>query len=222
MDNTATACVQFHGAPGWWLTGVYGPQEDADKVNFMQEPKDIRNLHACPLMLAGDFNLILDPSDKTNDKINRRMMGHFRRCTTDLDMKELYLNGRRYTWSNERMEATLEKLDRVLVSVEWEALHPTSFLSALSTSTSDNCPHHLVLEANLTRGRRFHFEAYWTKIEGFQEVVRQAWGSQPFIQNPFKRLEAKLRATAKQLSNCSNKYVGSVRQQIRIANEVIL
>ena len=77
------------------------------------------------------------------------MMGRFRRCITDLDMKELYLNGRRYTWSNEGMEATLENLDRVLVSVEWEVIYPASFLSALSTSASYHYPLHLVLEANL-------------------------------------------------------------------------
>ena len=73
-------------------------------------------------MLSGDFNLIADPSDKSNDRINRQMMGRFRRCISDLDMHEVYLNGRRYTWSNERTAPTLEKLDRVLVSVEWEAL----------------------------------------------------------------------------------------------------
>ncbi|XP_073355104.1 uncharacterized protein [Aegilops tauschii subsp. strangulata] len=173
-------------------------------------------------MVAGDFNLIADMSDKSNDRINRRMMGRFRRCITDLDLHELYLNGRRYTWSNKRTEPTLEKLDRALVSVDWEALYPSSFLSALSTNISDHCPLHLVLEANLKRGRRFHFESFWTKVDGFQEVVQAAWSSQPWIRNPFKRLVAKLKATAKQLAKWSNKYVGNVKQQIRIANEVIL
>lgn len=195
--NAVTAWVQFHESVGWWFTKVYGPQEDIDKVVFMQELKDIRDLHACPWMLAGDFNLIMDPSDKSNDRINMQMMGRFRRCITDLDMHELYLNGRRYTWSNERLEPMLEKLDRALVSVEWESLYPTSFLSVLSTNISDHCSLHLVLEANLRRGRRSHFESFWTRVEGFQEVVREAWSSQPLIRNPFKRLSAKFEATAK-------------------------
>ena len=95
---------------------MYGPQEDAEKIVFMQELREIRDLHAGPWMLSGDFNLIADPSDKSNDRINRQMMGRFRRCISDLDMHEVYLNGRRYTWSNKRTAPTLEKLDRVLVS----------------------------------------------------------------------------------------------------------
>lgn len=39
--NTLTALVQPHGAPVWWLTGVYGPQSDADKVEFLAELEEI-------------------------------------------------------------------------------------------------------------------------------------------------------------------------------------
>jgi hypothetical protein len=41
------------------------------------------------------------------------MMARFRRALSSLELKELYLNGRRYIWSNERELSTLEKLDRV-------------------------------------------------------------------------------------------------------------
>ena len=47
-------------------------------------------------MVACDFNLIADTSNKSNDRINRWMMGRFRRCITDLDLHELYLNGRQW------------------------------------------------------------------------------------------------------------------------------
>lgn len=69
--NTVTAWVQFQDATGWWITGVYGPQEDNEKVAFIHELKDVRDLHAGTWMIAGDFNLIADPSDKSNDRINR-------------------------------------------------------------------------------------------------------------------------------------------------------
>ena len=52
-------------------------------------------------MLCGDFNLILCDEDKNNSNLNRRMMGRFRRLVNDLALKEVYLNGRRFTWSNE-------------------------------------------------------------------------------------------------------------------------
>lgn len=47
------------GAP-WWLTVVYGPQEDADKVLFLEELSAIRDACDGAWALIGDFNLILD------------------------------------------------------------------------------------------------------------------------------------------------------------------
>jgi hypothetical protein len=38
---------------------VYGPQEDADKILFLQELEDIRDACPRPWALTGDFNLIL-------------------------------------------------------------------------------------------------------------------------------------------------------------------
>ena len=90
------------------MTCVYGPQDDGAKVEFLQELADIRELHAGPWLIAGDFNLIARQEDKSNDLINRRMLARFRSRLNRLEMKELYLNGRRYTWSNERQNATME------------------------------------------------------------------------------------------------------------------
>ena len=39
--------------------------------------------------------------DKNNGNLNRRMMGRFRRVLKDHTLKYIYLNGRRYTWTNE-------------------------------------------------------------------------------------------------------------------------
>jgi exonuclease III len=93
----------------------------------------------------------VDAQDKNNMNLNRHMMGKFRRLLNNLELKELYLNGRRYTWSNEREQATLERLDRVLSTVDWEMIFPASLLSALSSSTSDHCPLLLNLEAPFQR-----------------------------------------------------------------------
>jgi hypothetical protein len=57
-------------------------------------------------------------------------MGCFRRMVNDLDLKEIPLLGRRYTWSNEREAPTLIKLDRVLCTTDWEALYPEVILQS--------------------------------------------------------------------------------------------
>jgi hypothetical protein len=125
--NALTMRISIGGDQSWWFTGVYGPQSDMDKRAFHQELQDIRDLHIglwLVWLVAGDFNLIVDPADKIRGCLHRSMMARFRRALSSLELKELYLNGRRYTWSNERELSTLEKLDRVFSTVDWEALYP--------------------------------------------------------------------------------------------------
>ena len=102
------------------MTGVYGPQQDQDKVEFMQELVDIRELIAGPWTVMGDFNLLVNPEDKNNALVNRRMMARFRAKLNNLELKEVYLNRWRYTWSNERTQSTMEKIDRVFTMATWE------------------------------------------------------------------------------------------------------
>jgi exonuclease III len=116
--NALTARVTVGSDQSWWFTGVYGPQSEADKRAFLQELHDIRDLHVGPWLVAGDFNLIVEPADKSRGCLHRSMMARFRRALSSLELKELYLNGRRFTWSNERELPTLEKLDRVFSTVD--------------------------------------------------------------------------------------------------------
>ena len=112
--NAITTKVTTVTGPPWWLTVVYGPQEDADKVAFLQELRDIRAACPGPWMVCGDFNLIRRDDDKNTGKSIGAMMGKFRRLTNDLALKEIYLTGRHYTWSNEQSPPALMHLDRVL------------------------------------------------------------------------------------------------------------
>jgi hypothetical protein len=80
--------------PHWSLTTVYGPQDDAEKVTFLQELRDTRASLVGPWVLCGDFNLIYQAHDKNNDRLSRRMMGRFRHFFNDLELDELHLHGR--------------------------------------------------------------------------------------------------------------------------------
>ena len=156
--NAITAKATIGSGTPWWLTVVYGPQEDADKIAFLQEIRDIRADCAGPWLLCGDFNLIYREEDKNNSNLNRRMMGRFRRAINDLALKEIYLNGRRYTWSNEQSPPTLVLLDRFLCSSDWEDMHPGCHLRCLASVLSDHSPLLLDCAPTPTPHRRFHFE----------------------------------------------------------------
>ena len=119
VDNYSIS-VQFEEQEGrnWWFTGVYGPQDDVDKIAFLQELRDVRALCSGPWLIAGDFNLIYQASDKNNTNLDRAMMGRFRHFLDDVEAKEIPLLGRKYTWSNERSSPTLVRLDRAFCCVD--------------------------------------------------------------------------------------------------------
>jgi endonuclease/exonuclease/phosphatase family metal-dependent hydrolase len=77
--NSVTAQVTPMSGLPWWLTCVYGPQEDAERSPFSQA---VRAAHAGPWVLCGDFNMIYRDEDKNNDNLHHRMMAHFRRFLT--------------------------------------------------------------------------------------------------------------------------------------------
>jgi len=110
-----------------------------------------------PWMVAGDFNQIYKSEDKNNSNINRSLLGHFRGLIGSLDLKEIHLNGRRFTWSNQRIVPTLVKLDHVFCTACWEEAFPDCFLYSSASGVSDHCPLILKLNADLKGRRRFHF-----------------------------------------------------------------
>jgi hypothetical protein len=137
-------------------------------------------------------------------------MGRFRRMIDDLVLKEAPLQGRNFTWSNQQASPTLVKLDRVLVTVEWEELYSNVLLQSAASHDYDHCPLLLRLKDNRAGKRRFHFEAFWPKLDGFQDAVKEAWQSVQMGPCPLLSLHLKFMATAKGLEAWSDKKVGHV------------
>ncbi|XP_073363689.1 uncharacterized protein [Aegilops tauschii subsp. strangulata] len=61
-----------------------------------------------------DFNLISRADEMSKQNVNLRLLRTFRAAIDDLHLKELPLKGHRFTWSNERINTTHTKIDKVL------------------------------------------------------------------------------------------------------------
>lgn len=79
----------------------------------------------------------------------------------------------------------------------------------------------LSLSANIQSKGRFHFESFWPKMEGFHDVVMEAWNSVTGIACPIRRLAFKLRATSRALQSWGQRKVGNVNQQLQQAKELL-
>ena len=192
-----------------------------DKLAFLEELREVRANCPGPWMLAGDFNMIYRSEDKSNENINRAMMGRFRRFVNDLELKEIPLLGRRYTWSNERESPTLVKLDRVLCTNDWEEIYNENVLQSHATEMSDHCPLILGLREGIVGKKRFHFESFWPKLEGFYDAVQQSWEGQVICNCPLETISIKLKRLTKALQSWSQKQVGNIKSQLALARHIL-
>ncbi|KAG2563716.1 hypothetical protein PVAP13_8KG317614, partial [Panicum virgatum] len=89
--NVSADITMRVGNISWTLTGVYGPQEDRDKLSFLDEIKGLRQIVQVEWLIVGDFNLIYKAEDKSNDRLNRRMMSYFRQTIDEAQLMEIDL-----------------------------------------------------------------------------------------------------------------------------------
>src|SRR4051812_6958605 len=90
-----------------------------------------------------------------------RFDDHFNSIINLLNHREIHLNGGLYTWSNKRTHPTLKKLDRVLMSCEWEDLFSPVTVPKHFRGISNHNP--LLLASNISKPlypkkRKFCFE----------------------------------------------------------------
>jgi exonuclease III len=156
--HTVTAAISsISGGATWCLTSVYGPQGDNEKLHFLGELRWVNTNVSDKWLVIGDFNMILQVSDKSNTNLNRRLMGAFGDLVRDLELKELSLRGRKSTWSNDR---THTRIDRAFCTSTWDIMSPNVHLQALSSRVSDHSPLLVVGTAPARRHRGLRFEAY--------------------------------------------------------------
>lgn len=205
----------------WWLTNVYGPANRVDKPAFLTEIRDTRAAHPGPWLICGDFNVIYQAADKSNGRLHRGLMRDFCRVIDDLQLADIHLSDRSFTWSNERGRPTMERLDRALASVEWIDMHPNFHLSSLSSDCSDHAPLLLVLDAAPCPPPWYRFHGFWTKMEGFLDLVMVAWSTNLPDADACQALDHKLRYVALALKSWNAAKVGSIRLQLAVARMVI-
>jgi endonuclease/exonuclease/phosphatase family metal-dependent hydrolase len=117
------------------------------------------------MLIGGDFNIIRSPREKNNNNYNARWPFVFNAIIESLNLREIVLSGRQYTWASRRENPTYEKLDRVLASVDWEQKYPLVSVRALTRSGSDHTP--LLIDsgeqAHLGNKALFSFELSWLR-----------------------------------------------------------
>ncbi|XP_071680368.1 uncharacterized protein [Lolium perenne] len=204
------------------LTAVYGPSDHAEKEAFLIEDIASKPADDSMWLIVGDFNLIYRAEDKKNDNLDFGLMSLFRRTLTNCQLKELKLQNRKYTWSNERETPTLVRLDRAFCKAAWDLGFEHHVLHALSFSLSDHCPLLLSNQSGPRKPPVFRFESFWPKMPGFTEVFQKAWSTPSSHSQSVHVINHKLKSMTLRLRAWSKGLFSDYKQQLLTALDAIL
>lgn len=159
----------------WNLVVVYGAAQLDQKRAFLACLAHVCQKNKGPILLGGDFNIIRKESEKNKKGGYNRWSFIFNVIIDQSNLRELEMNGRKFTWSNSQKNVTHEKLDRILVSIDREHKYPMAVVRNLEKVFSDHVPLLVDTGQKPENHSIFKFELSWMLREDIHEVVKKIW-----------------------------------------------
>ncbi|CAN0875951.1 hypothetical protein LINGRAHAP2_LOCUS11012 [Linum grandiflorum] len=160
----------------WCLVNCYGPCDRILKPAFIEELKAIAQWWLMPICVMGDFNLVRSLQEVSGVERSRVEMDLLNDLIADFEWVDLPLCGGKFTWTNFHGIPSMSRLDRVLISEEWESNFPDYKVNVLPRVCSDHNP--LLLSAGTEEffKRPWKFELMWMEHPEFTTFLHSVWG----------------------------------------------
>jgi endonuclease/exonuclease/phosphatase family metal-dependent hydrolase len=125
-------------------------------------------------MFIGDFNFYRSTKNRNRHSANMKDIITFNEIISNLDLQEILLKGRNYTWSNMQQEPLLEELDWCFTSSNWISNYPNTLLLPMARTTSDHVPCMVQIGTSIPKASVFRFESFWVEMPGFLDTIQVA------------------------------------------------
>ena len=164
------------------------------------------------------------PFEKSRGQFDNRWPLLFNAVIDSLNLKEISMVGRQFTWANSLPEPTYEKLDRVLIDTDWESKFPLVSVRALERieGLSDHAP--ILLTTGFPRPQckpRFKFELGWMHREGFHEMIKRIREIPVVGASPIQRWNNKIRALRTHLVGWARHTSGLLKKEKERLSSII-
>lgn len=134
----------------WILMAVYRLAHTLRGISWLKWFGHAKQNHL-PTLMAGDFSILRKSTKTCNDRRNSHCPFLSSVVIDSFDLREIDLTGRQFTWADSLLTPTFEKLDRVLMSTEWESKYPLVPVHA-KKGLSDHTPLLMDTDAHVFTG----------------------------------------------------------------------
>lgn len=171
--------------------------------------------------ILGDFNYIRRKEERkginTIGSSSRREIQGFNKFIERLEVVDLPLFGRKYTWYRINGSAK-SRLDRVLVSRDWEGIWPGSKQYVLDRTISDHCA--LLRKSKQIDWGPIPFKTLdvWQTDKAFEEFVKKHWANYNVLGNGLVMLKEKLKRIKHDLKIWNKEVFGHINKEKTMTN----
>ncbi|XP_028086221.1 uncharacterized protein LOC114287139 [Camellia sinensis] len=162
---TSLACV---------IVNVYDPTDGASRKGVWETLKNLKKSFVNPWCLGGDFNEVRKLSERVGCCQRSRGMNDFNELIDNMEVCDIPMLGRKFTWYNSQEGVKWSRLDRFLLSPDW--LQKFNFkLWGLPRKLSGHCPILLMEDKSDWGLKPFRFLNAWTLNPNFKTFVHKMW-----------------------------------------------
>lgn len=184
--------------------------------SFFSEVAQLKSSCEGRWIICGDFNSIRRQEERRGKSWSAKAMAMFNNLIKELALIDPPMCNQSFTWSNMQDKPTLARLDRFLLSTEWDQDFPLSKVEALPRITFDHCPILLSADRRTKRKKKFfRFEETWLNHEGFITKLPGWWKEGALKNSAVLTFTEKLRHCQQRIKEwCSNEFYSIRREKI--------
>ncbi|XP_028083239.1 uncharacterized protein LOC114284511 [Camellia sinensis] len=211
---------KMHQAIECVVVNVYAPNDRSVRRNLWKTLGNLKPKFSKPWCIGGDFNEVKSVAERKGCIRRDGGMNGFNDFINTLELMDVPMIGKKYTWCNSQGGERWSRLDRFLVNPEW--LEWFSFkLWGLSRSLSDHCPILLMEDERDWGPKPFRFLNAWVLHPTFMNKVKSVWDSTQVDGWAGYRLKVKLKSLKEALKVWNNEVFGNVEYKLKEAEHAM-
>ncbi|KAG2270822.1 hypothetical protein Bca52824_065377 [Brassica carinata] len=165
-----------------FVSFIYGAPQQGDRAKYWEDLSVLGDQRESPWLLTGDFNDLLDNSEKVGGPLRwERSFLAFRNFVSKNGLWDLQFSGNSLSWRGTRYSHHIKsRLDRAMANLAWFEQFPSGRSEYLRFEGSDHRPLLTHFDQNLIKKKGvFRFDRRLREKPEIRQLVEETWNSVP-------------------------------------------